>query len=58
MSPATRMGNRATLRAHIDEAIVGEALYLASVAKDSNEVHDYADTEHAASERGFLLAAS
>ncbi len=35
-----------TSRVHIDAAIVEQALYLASIAKDSKKVHDYADIEH------------
>jgi len=43
MSRSTQMGSRATLRVDIDETIVEEALYLASIAKDSKKVHDYVD---------------
>jgi hypothetical protein len=41
MSRAKRM----TSRVQIDEATVEEALYLASIAKDSKMVHDFADKE-------------
>src|ERR1700722_11034733 len=46
MEVAMSRAKRMTSRVHIDEAIVEQALYLASIAKDSKEVHDYADTEH------------
>jgi hypothetical protein len=39
MSRAKRM----TSRVQLDEAIVEQALYLASIAKDSKKIHDFAD---------------